>query len=110
MLGWVLIFAFLGAGWVLQWLLALPVPGNVLGLLLLLAALVLGWVRLEWVEAAATFLLRHMLLFFAPLIASVVWFGPRLGAEWPAVAAGLLGATLAVLLCTAWTMRRLIRS
>ncbi len=47
--------------------LGVPLPAGVLGLLLLFAALSLGLVKLAWVERAATFLLRHMVLLFVPL-------------------------------------------
>jgi len=46
--------------------LALPFPGPVLGMLLLLVALKLPWVR-EPVAACATFLLSHLSLLFVPV-------------------------------------------
>lgn len=45
--------------------LALPVPGNVLGMGLLLAALLIGWVKIEWLEEAADLLLSNMALFLS---------------------------------------------
>lgn len=43
-----------------------PIPGGVAGLLLLFFALQLRILRLEWVEKAADFFLRHMVLLFVP--------------------------------------------
>lgn len=52
--------------------LGLPLPAGVLGLLLLFAALSLGLVQLSWVERAASFLLRHMVLLFVPLTVGLI--------------------------------------
>jgi len=69
-LGLLLGFAALGQG--LATLLRLPFPGSVIGLLLLLAALSLGWVRLEWVDTAADGLLSLLALLFVPAAVGVV--------------------------------------
>ncbi len=60
------------------------VPGGVAGMLLLLAALHLRWVRLAWLEEGAGLLLRHMLLFFIPAAVGVMQhpeFAGRAGAR-----------------------------
>lgn len=51
--------------------LALPFPGPVIGLVLLLAALQLSWVR-EPVAAAAELLLAHLSLLFVPVGVGVI--------------------------------------
>jgi holin-like protein len=43
-----------------------PVPGDLLALLLLLVLLTSGVLRLSYVEELATFLLRHLTFFFVP--------------------------------------------
>jgi holin-like protein len=77
-----------------------PLPGAVLGLILFAASLFLGVVKLEWVEAEANVLLRHMLLFFAPVIVGVVAFGDLLAREWLPITIGLVGSWLAVIVVT----------
>lgn len=58
-------------------------PGTVWGLVLLAAALKVGWVRMGWVEQGAEFLLGWLSLFFLPLVVSGI---DRLGAMgWRAV-------------------------
>ncbi|MGE5701100.1 MAG: CidA/LrgA family protein [Clostridia bacterium] len=71
MRGWLIIFAFWGLG-VLgnQWL-HVPIPGNLLGMLLLVVCLAAGWIKLAVVEKAASFLMKHMLLFFVPIMVGV---------------------------------------
>ncbi|GAA4706137.1 CidA/LrgA family protein [Brevibacillus fulvus] len=70
--GWIrgslLLLAFYALGMLLQKGLSLPLPGNLLGMLLLATGLLFGWIKLEWVEQASSFFLKHMLLFFVPII------------------------------------------
>lgn len=53
----------------------LPVPGNVLGIILLYALLNLGVLRLEQVQDAADFLLRHLVFFFIPVAVDLMNWG-----------------------------------
>ena len=87
-----------------------PLPSNVLGFLLLTAALLTGLVPMAWVEETAHFLLRHMVLLFVPYIVStMVYFGLVATQFWPIVLAVLI-STAAVLLVsghlTQWLVRR----
>ena len=79
-----------------------PLPDNVLGLVLFTACLLLGIVKLEWVEQTSSLLLRHLLLFFAPVITGVIAFLPQIRAEWPAITVSLVGSTITVMLITGW--------
>jgi holin-like protein len=83
-------------------LLHIPLPGNVLGMLLLLGALFAGWVKLSWFENTARFLLRHMMLFFAPTIVGTLLYIDRFGKEWPLIVLSIIGVIALVLLVTAW--------
>jgi len=99
MRGFVILLLFYGAGWSASHWLHLPIPGNMLGMLLLAVCLLTGMVKWEWVEAASQFLLRHMLLFFIPVLVGVV---PFAGLLWtngmPVGIALLIGAPLAMLM------------
>jgi holin-like protein len=86
-----------------------PMPGAVLGLVLFSLSLFLGAVKLEWVEAEAHVLLRHMLLFFAPVIVGVVAFGELLRKEWVAISVGLVGSWLVVIVVTGLAAKWLAR-
>lgn len=81
----------------------IPLPANVIGLILLVVSLFCGWVKLEWIERSAQFLLRHMMLFFAPIIVGTIVFFSRIGAEWVSISLSLVGGALAVLLITGWS-------
>jgi len=105
MRGIAILMLFHLAGTALERLAGVPLPGNVLGLLLLLASLGLGWVKLEWVEESASFLLKHMMLFFAPIVVGTVAFLPLIRAEWAAIAASLLAGPAIVIVLTALTAK-----
>ena len=55
---WILLFSFLGE--VLKYFIPLPVPASIYGLLLLLAALIGGLLRLESVKEISMFLIEIM--------------------------------------------------
>ena len=66
----IMVFCF--AGELCYNFLPLPIPASVYGLLLLLAALKLGWVKLEQVRTAALFLIGILPLLFVPAAAGVM--------------------------------------
>lgn len=60
----VLIICFLGD--FISKMFNLPVPGNVLGMLILLVCLLTGAIKLEMIEEISNFLLDHIAFFFVP--------------------------------------------
>ncbi|WP_109488387.1 CidA/LrgA family protein [Occallatibacter savannae] len=85
-----------------------PVPGGVLGLLLFYAALQLRIIRLEWVDRAAGFLLRHMVLLFIPLTVGLMDMGGVLSRQFGAICLSLVVSFVAVLLVTGLLGQRLL--
>ena len=53
----------------------LPIPGNVVGVLLLLGMLMTGVLKLHHVQEAADFLIKHMLLLFIPVAVGLIDMG-----------------------------------
>ncbi len=92
--------------------LGLPLPGPVLGMLLL-AALLLGFPRLvQAIRTTAEGLLSHLSLLFVPAGTGIVAHLDRLGPDGPALAAAIVGSTvigLAVTVLTFTTVSRLTR-
>lgn len=95
-----LVFQFIGEG--LSKLLALPIPGNVIGMALLLLALSRGWVKLDWLQEAADLLLSYMALFFVPAGVGVMLYFDLIGREWLPIVAGTIISTFVVLAITGW--------
>ena len=62
------------AGYAVVTALHLPVPGNLLGMLLLLALLVSGLLPLRSIEAGASLLIRHLAFFFVPITVGLMGF------------------------------------
>lgn len=92
----------------------LPIPGPVLGLLLLLAGLVLRErqgrpVPGKDLKATAQGLLSHLGLLFVPAGVGVVTQLDVLAHNWLAVAVAILVSTFAGLLVAGWVMQRLAR-
>lgn len=69
---------------------SLPLPGNLLGMLMLLALLCSGLVRLDWIEAGASALLAHLAFFFVPIAVGLMSFGDLLQRHGIALLATLL--------------------
>lgn len=61
---WILLISFLGE--VLRALIPLPIPASVYGLVLMLAALITGVLKVEQVRGAAEFLIEIMPVMFIP--------------------------------------------
>ncbi|HYG87891.1 MAG TPA: CidA/LrgA family protein [Azospirillum sp.] len=89
--------------------LTLPVPGPVLGMLLLfLGLLVRGGVPRSMTDTAGG-LLRNLSLLFVPAGVGVVAHLSRLADEALPIAAALIGSTLLSIAVTAWVMAALLR-
>ena len=94
----ILVGIFLLGGWLHK--IGVPIPGGVLGLLIFYFALLLGLIKLRWVERGALLLLRHMVLLFIPLTVGLIGFGPMLKTQGRAILASLFVSFAAVLLTT----------
>ncbi|RZL64625.1 MAG: CidA/LrgA family protein [Variovorax sp.] len=91
-----------------QWL-ALPVPGPLIGMVLLFGALLLRRAVPDALRETSGHLLQHLMLLFIPAVAGVMLHFERVGREWlPFLAAGVVGAALTMAV-TAVTLRWMIR-
>ena len=97
------------AGEIVTQALGLPVPGPLIGMLLLFAALLIYGRLPEGLREASGALLRNLMLLFIPAVAGVMLHFDRVAREWlPFVAACVLGA-LVTLVVTALTLRLMLR-
>lgn len=109
MVGLVILLAFQGMGWLLYHFLHIPIPPNVMGFLLLALSLILGVVKLEWVEESAQFLLRYLTLFFVPAIVSTVDYLDLIREQAVPIVASMVLSTLVVFLVTGWSAEWMAR-
>lgn len=96
-------------GEVLVQLLALPVPGPVIGMLLLFVTLLLRGTAPEWLRTTANGLLAHLSLLFVPAGVGVMLHFKRLGAEWLPISVALVASTVITIGVAALVMRLLQR-
>ena len=104
-----LLLVFQLIGEVLVQVLALPVPGPLVGMLLLFGALVLRRELAPELANTAQALLSHLMLLFIPAVTGVMMYFDRIGREWlPFLAACLLGAAITMAV-TAFTLHWMLR-
>ena len=100
-----MLFQLIGEG-LSSWL-KLPMPGNVIGMALLLIAMSSGLVKLDWLQEAADLLLRYMAMFFVPAGVGVMLYFDLIGREWLPIIAATLISTFVVMAVTGWTVKLL---
>jgi holin-like protein len=108
MLGFAILLAFNLLGLILHSF-GVPLPANVLGMILFAMALFLRIVRVEWVHDAATILLRHLMLLFVPTIVAVVTMPELLKTQWLPITAGMLASLFVSMLAAGFVGRWLMQ-
>jgi holin-like protein len=107
--GVAVILLFQLAGEVLTHLAGWPIPGPVVGLVLLLGALELRRPLAAALEGASAGLLAPLSLLFVPAGVGIVQHAHRLAAEWPALLVAVPLSTAATLAATGLVASRLSR-
>ncbi|QTR50617.1 CidA/LrgA family protein [Candidatus Thiothrix anitrata] len=103
--GMTLLLVYQLVGEVSTRLLHLPVPGPVLGMLLLFITLLLHKRVEPVVEAASSALLSHLSLLFVPAGVGVMVHINRMGEAWLPITVALIAGTLITLAVTALVMQ-----
>ncbi len=105
--GLLLLFQLLGS-----WLAALAhasVPGSVIGMMLLAAAVHARLVPMWSVRPASDFLVRHLALLYVPAGVAVMLYAGLLREQWLAITAAALASLVAVMIVVGITVQRLER-
>ncbi|MBR9829864.1 MAG: CidA/LrgA family protein [Oceanospirillales bacterium] len=89
--------------------LALPVPGPVMGMVLLLVGLVVHGKVPGWLRVPAEGLLRHLALLFVPAGVGLMVHAELIAAEWLVILVALVLSTVVTILVTALVLKRLTR-
>ena len=92
------------AGW-----LQVPIPGGVMGMILLLLAFALGWVKPATLQLGAGVLMAEMLLFFIPALMSLLDHGALVRDEGWRILLVIGVSTLLVMIVTAFTVEAVCR-
>lgn len=99
---------FVCAEYLVSWL-RLPLPANLVGMLIMLALIVCRVIPLNWVRAGARWLLAEMLLFFVPAVVAVVNYVQLLMVDGWRIFLVIGLSTMMVLGATAWVVDKVYR-
>ena len=89
---------------------AIPLPGNVLGVIVLFFLLLTGIIKESHISLAAEFLLRHLVFFFVPIAVGLrQWSSIFYDYGW-VLAAAIVGSTALPLVIVGFLARALRRS
>jgi holin-like protein len=109
LLGFAILLACQFLGDLLVRVTGLPVPGNVLGMVLLLLALMFELIKIEWVTEAADLLLTNMAMLFVPVGVGVMLYFDLLAHEWLPILAATVLSTFVVLAITGHVTQGLLK-
>jgi holin-like protein len=65
---------YYGCSWIVTFF-RIPLPGSVLGMIVLFALLSAGIIKEQWLSAATTPLLKHLTFFFIPIAVELMEWG-----------------------------------
>ena len=103
--GLIILLGFQGAGEIVTRLFSLPIPGPVIGLVLLLTFLIRRGQVDTPIDTVASALIGNLGLLFVPAAVGVVMFLPQLKANFWAIGVALIVSVIATLAASAATLR-----
>ncbi len=101
-----LLFQLIGE--TLAYAFTLPIPGPVIGMLLLFGFLQWRGASRELKDTASV-LLQHLSLLFVPAGVGIITYGSLLRTQWLPIVVTLVVSTALTLLLSAWLVHRLVR-
>lgn len=94
------IFACLAVGEAVVWWTGVKLPGSIVGMGVLFAALQAGWVKVEWIGRLTDALMENLTLFLVPPCVAVISYLDLIADDWFSILAATVASTLCVLLVT----------
>ncbi|WP_246139113.1 CidA/LrgA family protein [Gelidibacter salicanalis] len=107
--GFLWIFIFLGLGELINYALDIPIPGNILGMLLIFIALKLNIIQLKTLKPASDLLLKYMVLFFVPYGVGLMSYYDFIESYWVILSVAAVFTTLITLYITAIIQQKMER-
>lgn len=99
----ILVICFIGEA--LNKLLNIPIPGNVIGMIILLISLLTGFIKVEAIEDVTEFLLKHLAFFFVPAGVGVISSMDIIAANFLPMLAVILLSAIVVIVVTGITVQ-----
>ena len=85
----------------------IPVPGNILGMLILLLLLCLKIVKLDQIKEVSDFFLKRLSFFFLPPAIGLMLVGDDVKNQWPILLLLCIAITIVTMAMTGWTVQLL---
>ena len=92
-------------GEIIQKISGIPIPGNVLGMIILFLGLYAGIIKLKTIDKISDFLLENLAFFFLPAGVSLITSFALLEGKWPAILGVSLLSTIITLGVTGLTVQ-----
>ncbi|SHK53577.1 CidA/LrgA family protein [Fibrobacter sp. UWEL] len=102
------IFAICLVGEFLYRVVGVPIPGNILGMVILLLLLCLKVLKPEQISGVSSFFLNHLALFFLPPSIAIMTVGDDILSQWPTLLILCIVLTIVTLAATGLTTQLLI--
>ncbi|WP_374965653.1 CidA/LrgA family holin-like protein [Lysinibacillus sp. RS5] len=100
-IGYLYVLLFVGNS--IARLLHLPIPGSIIGLVLLFLLLQFHIIKLEWIELGAGLLLSELLLFFIPSAIGVIDYDSLFGVQGVKAVLVIVVSAIVVMFATGFT-------
>ncbi|MGE7949783.1 CidA/LrgA family holin-like protein [Lysinibacillus sp. NPDC093688] len=104
-IGYLYVILFVGNS--IARLLHLPIPGSIIGLVLLFLLLQFHIIKLEWIELGAALLLSELLLFFIPSAIGVIDYTALFGVQGVKAVLVIVLSAIVVMFATGFTAQLL---
>lgn len=102
----IFIWGFLLVGTWISNFFSIPLPGSIIGLVLLFTSLKLRIVKLQWIDAGARFLTGELLLFFVPAAVGVIQYEDIFGIIGIKLIIIIICSTMVVMASTGWVAEK----
>ena len=101
------LFLFLGLGELIVYFIEIPLPGNIVGMILIFVALKLKLIKLEAVKPASDMLIQYLMLFFVPFGVGLLAYFDFIKMHWSVLTVAAVISTLITLYVTAIIQQKL---
>ncbi len=108
LLGFFIIYGIYLLGEFIQHALHLPIPGNVIGFILMFFFLETGILKEKIIEDASNLLIGYLILFFIPYLVRIITYKSLMRREAFAITLSLFGSYIVVLFFASWFFKLLM--
>lgn len=109
LISFAIIAACLAVGVGLQQLLAIAIPGSIVGMLILFTLFSLKVIPVKWVQPGASLFIRHMIFLFVPISVGLIAHLDLLRENALAIVLSVAIGSVLVLVTMSWSINKLLK-